>query len=74
VPRPDSLPPARVVDRVEEAVRLVRQGTNVVLVVDPDVGPIPGLAGGPGRLAVMVGRLDDPTVRAAATEMAAELF
>jgi hypothetical protein len=65
---------ARVVDRVDEADRLTRQGVNVVLVVDPVAGAVVHPTGGPGRLAVMVGRLDDPAVRAAALEMAAELF
>jgi hypothetical protein len=73
-PVADQLPRARVVDRVDEADRLTRQGVNVVLVVDPVAGAVARPIGGPGRLAVMVGRLDDPAVRAAALEMAAELF
>ncbi len=71
-PRPR--PPAQVVDRIEEAARLIQHGTNVVLVVDPEAAAVAGFTRGPGRLAVMVGRLDDPGVRAAAVEMAAELF
>lgn len=46
----------------------------MVLVVDPDAEAVPHPIGGPGRMAVMVGRLDDPAVRAAALEMAGELF
>ncbi len=52
----------------------MRAGDDVVLVVDPDAGSGGAPDGGPGRLAVMVGRLEDPAVRAAAREMAAELF
>jgi hypothetical protein len=70
---PDPIEGAIIVDRVEKAAVLMEQGTNVVLVVDADAAPVRPAAG-PGRLAVMVGRLDDPTVRAAAEEMAAELF
>jgi hypothetical protein len=71
---PDSRPPARIVDRVEAAEHLVRRGINVVLVIDPDAGAAALPTGGPGRVAIMVGRLDDPIVRASAQEMAAELF
>jgi hypothetical protein len=67
-------PGPRIVDRVEEAAELMTQGTDVVLVLDPGVGHITLPSGPPGRLAVLVGRLDEPAVRAAAEEMAAELF
>jgi hypothetical protein len=69
--------PARIVESIEEAADLTRRGTNVVLVVSPDAeDPEAGVypTGGPGRLALMVGRIDDPAVRAAAREMAGELF
>ncbi|HET6875037.1 MAG TPA: hypothetical protein VFH70_09675 [Acidimicrobiales bacterium] len=55
----------------EEARLWVSAGHRVVLVVAPDgavVQPIPA------RMAVMVGDLSDPVVRAAAEEMAAELY
>jgi hypothetical protein len=71
---PHPRPPARVVDSLEEAADLVRQGTNVVLVTDRDAAAVRYAAGGPGRLALMVGPIDDPAVMAAALEMAAELF
>jgi hypothetical protein len=66
--------PARVVDSREEAAELVRHGTNVVLVIAPNEGAMMHPTEGPGRLAVMVGLIDDPAVMAAALEMAAELF
>ena len=66
--------PARVVDRAEEAADLMRQGTNVVLLTDPNAESVVYPTGGPGRLALMVGRIDDPAAMAAAREMAAELF
>lgn len=71
--------PARVVDSREEAAELVRQGSNVVLVIapnagDPNAGEMTRPTDGSGRLAVMVGLIDDPAVMAAALEMAAELF
>ena len=66
--------PARVVDSRDEAAELVRQGTNVVLVIAPNAGDMTRPTDGPGRLAVMVGLIDDPAVMAAALEMAAELF
>jgi hypothetical protein len=66
--------PARVVLDIEEAADLVRQGTNVVLVTDRDTETAEYAAGGPGRLALMVGPIDDLAVIAAAQEMAAELF
>ena len=52
----------------------MRQGTNVVLVIAPNAGAVALPTDGPGRLAVMVGPIDDPAVTAAAREMAAELF
>lgn len=69
-----SSPPARIVASIEAAADLLRQGTNVVLVLDPDAGPVVGPPDGPGRLALMLGRVDDPAVMAAAREMLAELF
>jgi hypothetical protein len=63
-----------VVTTIEEAAELVRLGTNVVLVLDPDSATVVGPTDGPGRLAIMVGRIDDPAVMAAAREMGAELF
>ena len=71
---PDPLVTAVIVDGVEEAAVLMATGTNVVLVVDAGADPVTLPTAGPGRLAVMAGRLDDPAVRAAAEEMAAELF
>jgi hypothetical protein len=58
----------------EEAADLMRRGTNVVLVLDPNAAPAVCPTGGPGRVAVMVGDSADPAVRAAAREMVAELF
>jgi hypothetical protein len=77
--RAQDRPPVRVVDNSEDAADLIQQGMNVVLVVDrdagePNAGEVVRLAGGSGRLAVMVGRSGDPAVMAAALEMAAELF
>jgi hypothetical protein len=66
--------PARIVDSREEAAELVRQGTNVVLVLAPNAAEMTRPTDGPGRLAIMVGLIDDPAVMAAALEMAAELF
>jgi hypothetical protein len=43
-------------------------------VIAPDAGYVPALGSGPGRVAVLIGRLEDPIVRSAAEEMAAELF
>ena len=63
-----------IVDRAQVAAELARQGTDVVLVIEPDAGYVPTLGGGPGRVAVLIGRLEDPIVRSAAEEMAAELF
>jgi hypothetical protein len=63
-----------VVDDVVAAARLIAAGQNVVLVVDPDGDQVAWPSGGPGRLAVLVGSVDDPAVRAAAEVMAAELF
>jgi hypothetical protein len=71
---PEPRPPAPVVHRVQEAADLIRQGTHVVLVTDRDDGTSVYPTGGPGRLALMVGPIDDPAVMAAAREMAAELF
>jgi hypothetical protein len=71
---PDPPVTAVIVDRAEEAAVLMAKGTNVVLVVDAGADPVALPAAGPGRVAVMVGRLDDAAVRAAAEEMAAELF
>jgi hypothetical protein len=63
-----------VVDDVTAAAALVARGVNVVVVVDPDADPVRLPPAGPGRVALMVGRLADPEVRAAAEAMAAELF
>lgn len=63
-----------------EARRVLDRGGDVVVVVAPgDVGEAAAevvelRAGGPGRLAVMVGDPADPGVLAAAAEMAVELF
>lgn len=67
---------AAIVDSAEEATRLLDRGQNVVLLVDPDAAQVVWPAGGrgAGRLAVLVGRPDDPVARAAAAAMAAELF
>jgi hypothetical protein len=46
----------------------------VVLVVSPDADAVVYPTGGPGRLALMIGPIDDPAVMAAAREMAEELF
>ena len=67
-------PPARVVDQVDEAADLIRQGINVVLVTDPNTAAVGYPTGGPGRLALMAGPMDDPAVVEAARQMAAELF
>jgi hypothetical protein len=63
-----------VVDDVAAALELLAGGINVVLVMDPGRGQEALPPDGPGRLAVLVGRAADPEVRAAAEEMAAELF
>jgi hypothetical protein len=63
-----------IVDRDSLAADLVQQGTDIVLVIDPDAAYVPVSRRGPGRVAVLIGRLDDPGVRSAAEEMAAELF
>jgi hypothetical protein len=60
-----------VVDDPAEAIRLVALGQCVVLVVESP--PVP-IVEGPGRLAILVGPLDQPATWAAAREMAAELF
>ncbi len=73
-PSPPPLPPARIVGGVAEAAELISEGTDVVLLLDPDAGPVTLPSGGPGRLAILVGRPDDSAVRAAAEEMVAELF
>jgi hypothetical protein len=62
------------VDDAATAADLLVRGVNVVLVVDPDACPVALPEEGPGRLALMMGRLTDPGVRAAAQAMAAELF
>jgi hypothetical protein len=65
---------AQVVDNLEAATELLAQGVDVVLVIEAGAveGALP--AGGPGRLAVLVGSVADPEVRVAAEAMAAELF
>lgn len=63
-----------VVDQASAAFRLAQQGASVLLVVDPDDDYVALPATGSGRLAVMVGHLDDVGVRSAAEEMAKELF
>jgi hypothetical protein len=63
-----------VVDEVKEVGALVRGGVDVVLLVDPAAGHVSLPAGGPGRVAVLIGRLDDEAARSAAAQMAAELF
>jgi len=57
-----------------EADELVHRGVDVVLIVDSEAGHVARPAGGPGRLAVLVGPAGDPAVRAAAEQMSAELF
>ena len=57
------------------AAESVADGADVVLIVAPGwAGPAGSEAGGPGRLAQMVGDPTDPAVRRAAAEMDAELF
>jgi hypothetical protein len=67
-------PAASVVEDQAEAARLVRDGERVVLILDPAAGPLGEWPEGPGRLALLVGTPGDPEVRAAAAEMAAELW
>ncbi len=67
-------PPARVVDQVGEAADLIRRGVDVVLVTGPNAAAVGYPTEGPGRLALIVGPVDDPAVVEAAREMAAELF
>jgi hypothetical protein len=55
----------------EEARRWVAAGHRVVLVVASDATVLRPI---PARMALMVGDLSDPAVRAAAEEMAAELY
>jgi hypothetical protein len=59
---------------VAVAGELLAEGVNVVLVADPACGEVVLPAPGPGRLAVLVGSLDDPVVAAAAAAMGSELF
>jgi hypothetical protein len=69
------LVPARVVvEEVAAVADLLAVGINVVLVTDPDGGQVARPPEGRGRLAVLVGRITDPLVLAAAEEMATELF
>jgi hypothetical protein len=63
-----------VVDDVAAAAEFLACGINVVLVLDPGGDQVALPADGPGRLAVLVGRIADPLVLVAAEEMAAELF
>jgi hypothetical protein len=63
-----------VVGQVAAATSLLARGIDVVLVVPPDGDHECLPATGPGRLAVFVGRLEDPAVWEAAEAMAAELF
>jgi hypothetical protein len=62
-----------VVDDASHLGPLVGAGENVVFVLDPGAPPIQ-VPEGPGRVAVLVGRPDDETVRSAADEMHRELF
>jgi hypothetical protein len=73
-PTPNQTGGVAIVDRAPVAAALAEQGTDVVLVLDPDAGYVPSQRRGPGRVAVLIGRLEDPVVRSAAEEMAAELF
>jgi hypothetical protein len=67
-----------VVEDPAVAAALVAAGSRVVLMIDPDSpdqdSPRTVWPEGPGRLAVFLGRPDDPAARSAAAEMAKELF
>lgn len=65
-----------VLDDPAAARTALAQGSDVVLILAPDVEMADRQPGppGPGRLAVMVGDPADPAVRRAAGEMDAELF
>jgi hypothetical protein len=71
---PAGPPRGSVVDTAAEADRLVRQGQNVVLLVDPGADQVIRPRRAEGRLALFVGEVGDPAVRAAAAVMAGELF
>jgi hypothetical protein len=62
-----------VTDDLDEALRLVQQGADVVLIVGEETS-VPPIRQGTGRLAVMVGDPADPATRSAAGEMDEELF
>jgi hypothetical protein len=62
-----------VVDDAGHLSPLVGAGENVVFVLDPGSPPIQ-VPEGSGRVAILVGRADDKTVRSAADEMYRELF
>jgi hypothetical protein len=63
-----------VVDDPDEASRLVREGRDVVLLLDVDAPPLGPGPSGPGRLAVFVGPRSDPSSWDVARAMALELF
>jgi hypothetical protein len=63
-----------IVNDTGAAADLLAEGRNVVLVIDPDAAEVVLPGDGAGRLAVLVGRLADQEVRAAAEQMARELF
>jgi hypothetical protein len=63
-----------IVERVADAAEWLQRGRDVVLLVEPDGGQVVWPAGGPGRMALFVGSLDEPATRAAAATMAGELF
>jgi hypothetical protein len=65
---------AVVVDDPDEAIRLVSEGRDVVLLLEGDEPPFGRLPASPGRLAVFVGSAEDPAAWEAARAMAAELF
>jgi hypothetical protein len=63
-----------VTDDPEQAAAVVAAGGLAVLVVDDSrAGSLPWPEG-PGRMALLVGREDDPVARAAAASMDRELF
>jgi hypothetical protein len=65
---------AVVVDDPDEAIRLVSEGRDVVLLLEGDAPPVGLRPSGPGRLAVFIGPLSDPSSWDAARVMARELF
>jgi hypothetical protein len=68
-------PPALVTDSVSDALAAVESGRPVVLVGSDGAALVAAVAGvDPGRLALMVGDPADAATRAAAEEMAAELW